>query len=78
MLRVLTVSIIVGGYTVNSARSLTIVSIAHRLSTILSADYIYVLDQGHMVESGTYDELMAINGFFANLAKRQLHTPSQS
>ena len=52
--------------------------IAHRLSTILSADYIYVLDQGHMVESGTYDELMAINGFFANLAKRQLHTPSQS
>ena len=47
--------------------------IAHRLSTIKEADCIYVLNEGHMVESGTYDELMAQNGFFSKLAKRQLH-----
>lgn len=50
----------------------TRVVIAHRLSTIMNADRIYVLDKGKLVQSGTYEELMAQHGLFAELAKRQL------
>ena len=46
--------------------------IAHRLSTIQQCDRIIVLDHGKIVEDGTYDELMAENGLFTELAKRQL------
>lgn len=46
--------------------------IAHRLSTIKNADRIFAMDRGVLVESGTYDELMALDGYFANLAKRQI------
>lgn len=50
----------------------TRVVIAHRLSTIANADLIYVIDAGQVVEHGTYDELMALDGVFADLARRQL------
>ncbi|MFH2047562.1 MAG: NHLP bacteriocin export ABC transporter permease/ATPase subunit [Pseudomonadota bacterium] len=50
----------------------TRVVIAHRLSTIINADRIFVLQHGEILETGTYDELMALEGFFADLAKRQL------
>ncbi|MBW1779535.1 MAG: NHLP bacteriocin export ABC transporter permease/ATPase subunit [Deltaproteobacteria bacterium] len=46
--------------------------IAHRLSTIMNADRIYVMEQGRIVESGTYDELMKVRGFFYHLARRQI------
>jgi len=46
--------------------------IAHRLSTVMRADRIYVLDRGSVVESGSYDELMAQGGLFTQMAKRQL------
>jgi ATP-binding cassette subfamily C protein len=46
--------------------------IAHRLSTVMRADRIFVLDKGSLMESGTYDELMAQGGLFAQMAKRQL------
>ena len=46
--------------------------IAHRLSTIVKADRIIVLDKGLIVQTGTYDELINQEGFFANLAMRQL------
>ncbi len=49
----------------------TRVIIAHRLSTIKNCDRILVLDEGKIVEDGTYDELMAKNGFFAELVARQ-------
>lgn len=46
--------------------------IAHRLSTIMKADRIYVMDDGVVAESGTYDELMELDGIFADLARRQI------
>lgn len=50
----------------------TRVVIAHRLSTVINADRIYVLDQGRVVQHGSYDELMSQDGLFADLARRQL------
>ena len=53
------------------ALNVTRIVVAHRLSTIINADRIYVLNHGHIEESGTYEELMKKGGFFAELAKRQ-------
>lgn len=50
----------------------TRVVIAHRLSTIMGADRIYAIERGRVIESGTYDELMAAKGFFHELAQRQI------
>lgn len=45
--------------------------IAHRLSTIRNADLILCMKDGDIVEQGTHDELMALNGFYANLYNSQ-------
>jgi ATP-binding cassette subfamily C protein len=50
----------------------TRIVIAHRLSTIRHADSIAVIVAGEVVEQGTYDELIALDGFFASLARRQI------
>lgn len=50
----------------------TRIVIAHRLSTIVNADRICYLEQGVIAESGTYEELMELDGLFATLAKRQM------
>ena len=49
----------------------TRIVIAHRLSTIKQCDRILVFDGGHIVEDGTYDELVEKKGFFADLIERQ-------
>ena len=49
----------------------TRIVIAHRLSTIRHCDRIIVLDGGKIIEDGTYDELLAMDGFFTELVKRQ-------
>jgi ATP-binding cassette, subfamily B, bacterial len=48
------------------------VVIAHRLSTIKNADLIIVLDQGHIVEQGSHQELLARRGHYAGLVNAQL------
>ncbi len=45
--------------------------IAHRLSTIRNADTILVLDQGHIVEQGTHEELLAAHGFYYDMYASQ-------
>ena len=49
----------------------TRIVIAHRLSTIKECDRIIYLEKGKIVEDGTYDELIALNGKFAELVERQ-------
>lgn len=49
----------------------TRIVIAHRLSTIRRCDRIIVLDKGKIVEDGTYEELLSLNGYFSELVKRQ-------
>jgi ABC-type bacteriocin/lantibiotic exporter with double-glycine peptidase domain len=50
----------------------TRVVIAHRLSTIISADRIFVLDEGRIVQTGTYEQLVNRPGMFHELVRRQL------
>jgi len=45
--------------------------IAHRLSTVINADRIIVLKDGRIVESGSHNELLLQNGYYASLVKRQ-------
>lgn len=49
----------------------TRIVIAHRLSTIKHCDRIIVIDGGHIIEDGNYDELIGKNGYFAELVERQ-------
>lgn len=50
----------------------TVIVISHRPKTLRQMDRIFVLDQGHVIESGDYHELVAIGGHFARLADSSL------
>lgn len=49
----------------------TAIFIAHRLSTIRGCDQIFVMDEGHIVEQGTHEELIRKNGLYASLIRAQ-------
>ena len=49
----------------------TRIVIEHRLSVVRNCDRILVMDQGAIIEEGTYDELIQKNGYFADLVARQ-------
>jgi ATP-binding cassette, subfamily B, multidrug efflux pump len=53
-------------------RSRTTIIVSHRVSTVRTADQILVLDEGTIVERGTHDQLVARNGLYAELYRKQL------
>ena len=52
-------------------RGRTVIIIAHRLSTVRSADRIYVLDKGQVIEQGTHHELIGLKGYYWQLHQHQ-------
>ncbi len=58
-------------------RGRTTFVIAHRLATVRNATRILVFDQGRVIEQGTFDELVARNGRFAELARAQFMAPPE-
>lgn len=59
-------------------RGRTSLVIAHRLSTVLSADVIFVVDRGRIVERGTHAVLLARNGEYARLYRKQFRDESRT
>ena len=50
----------------------TVILVAHRLATVINADRILLFQNGHVIEEGTHQELMAKNGLYADLVRYQL------
>jgi len=57
-----------------AARGRTTIAVAHRLSTIAGADVILVFDKGEIIERGTHQQLIAQDGLYASLWRRQSQT----
>jgi subfamily B ATP-binding cassette protein MsbA len=54
----------------------TVITIAHRLSTLRNADKLIVIKEGVVAESGTHEELLALEGIYAGLHHLQFDRPS--
>jgi ABC-type multidrug transport system fused ATPase/permease subunit len=50
-------------------RGCTSITIAHRLTTIINCDVIYVIDHGHVIESGNHEQLMNQKGYYYKLVQ---------
>ncbi len=56
-----------------AARGRTLISVTHRLAAVVTADLIFVLDQGKLVESGNHTELVSAGGLYQRLYEEQMH-----
>lgn len=56
---------------IEAANNKTVVFISHRLSTTVNADKIYVMEKGRIIEQGSHEELMAMNGAYAYMFNLQ-------
>ena len=56
-----------------AAKDATIIFISHRLSTTREADRIYMFEHGEIIEQGSHDELMALNGEYAKMFEKQAY-----
>lgn len=68
----------VAEYTLNtnmieSAKNSSVIFISHRLSTTREAEHIYMFENGGVIEEGTHDQLMALNGKYAEMFEKQAH-----
>ena len=61
----------------NIFRNRTTIIIAHRLSTIIQADQIIVLNEGKIIQKGNHNDLLKINGYYANMWWKQLEVDSK-
>jgi ATP-binding cassette, subfamily B, bacterial PglK len=52
-----------------AAKEITIIMVAHRLNTLVDCDVIHVMQQGQLVDQGTYQELLEKNVVFQQMAK---------
>jgi ATP-binding cassette subfamily B protein len=57
---------------VSTQKDLITILIAHRLSTVMHADRIYVLERGHIIESGHHDELLELKGLYYAMWRQQI------
>jgi ATP-binding cassette, subfamily B, bacterial len=57
---------------VSQRKDLITILIAHRLSTIMHADMIYVLERGHIIESGSHEELVDLKGLYFAMWRQQI------
>jgi ATP-binding cassette subfamily B protein len=55
-------------------RDKTALIITHRIFSLIQFDQVIVLDDGHIVEQGKHDDLLALNGYYAELYRRQQST----
>ena len=55
----------------NLMKDRTTIIIAHRLTTVQNCDIIFVMQEGHLMEQGNHEELLAKNGLYANLYRKQ-------
>lgn len=62
----------------NLMKNRTVLVIAHRLSTVKNADRIFVINEGHIVEQGSHEELLALNGEYAALYQMQFKSKKES